>query len=217
MFRACDTVHTIGEFGTVSQYLSKRQHIELNNDMTATLNQDWEIKPDQRFITARALMGSVIVVVYLSLEVYDCDPDIDNHAEQRSSVGFTHQSTLVPSLDSSDFWVGTMHQSEGKNISMKLIPGTYPFNALVTSSTHIDNLVDQPECGPSTVNFVVPQQSNLRYKIYLDSQSWSESLLLDNNSSLSSCSFDSLKHDFMKLVLTLRRIHHYSMDIYSSL
>lgn len=69
---------------------------------------------------------------------------------------------------------------------MKLILDAYLFNALVTSSVRIDNLVNRPKCGPNTVNFVVPPQSNLKYKIYLDSQSWSDSLILDNNTNLNS-------------------------------
>ncbi|KAI8061234.1 hypothetical protein BDF21DRAFT_369555, partial [Thamnidium elegans] len=86
MFRTCDTIHSIGEFGAISQYLAKRHFIELNKDMTEILNQDWEIKPNQRFIATRALTGSVIVdtenhhgLLVLSLEVYGRDPDIDNH------------------------------------------------------------------------------------------------------------------------------------------
>ncbi|KAG2205957.1 hypothetical protein INT47_005275, partial [Mucor saturninus] len=38
----------------------------------------------------------------------------------------------------------------GNNISTKLILGAHSSNALVTASTRIDNLVDQPECGPNT-------------------------------------------------------------------
>lgn len=94
--------------------------------------------------------------------------------------------TSVPPLGNNDFWIGTLHQPEGINISMKLILGAHPFNALVTSSVRIDNLADHPECGPNTVNFIVPPQSNSKYKIYLDSQSWSDSLMFDNNTNLNS-------------------------------
>ncbi|KAG2226114.1 hypothetical protein INT45_011731 [Circinella minor] len=96
MFPTRDTVHSLGESGRISQYLSKRHYIELDKNITDTLNQDWEIKPSQRFMVARALVGSVIVdtenhrgLLILSLELYGRDPDIDNHAEQRSSVGST--------------------------------------------------------------------------------------------------------------------------------
>jgi hypothetical protein len=118
------------------------------------------------------------------LEVYGRDPDIDNHAEQRSSTGSIRQSTSVPSLGHNDFEICTMRQTEGKNISIKLILGSHPFNALVAASTRIDNLLDQPECGPNTVNFVVPPQSYSKYKLYLDSQSWSDSLTLDKKTNL---------------------------------
>ncbi|KAI9476192.1 MAG: hypothetical protein EXX96DRAFT_540737 [Benjaminiella poitrasii] len=178
MFPTNDTVHSIGEFVAISQYLLKRHYIVLNKDMTATLNQDWKIKPSQRFMVTRALIGSVIIdtenhhgLLVLSLEV---------------SIGFTHQSTSVSSSGNNDFWIGTLHQPEGTNTFMKLILGAHPFNALVTSSVRIDNLVDQPECRPNTVNFVVPPQSNSKYKIYLDSQSWSDSLMFDNNTNLNS-------------------------------
>jgi hypothetical protein len=40
MFRTCDTVNSIGEFGAISQYLTKRQYTELNKDMIEILNQD---------------------------------------------------------------------------------------------------------------------------------------------------------------------------------
>ncbi|KAI7860633.1 hypothetical protein BDC45DRAFT_706 [Circinella umbellata] len=146
MFPTRDTVHSLGESGTISQYLSKHHYIELDKDITDTLNQDWEIKPSQRFMVARALVGSVIVdtenhrgLLILSLELYGRDPDIDNHAEQRSSVGSTHLSTSVPSLGNKDFSIVTLHQTEGKNVSMKLILGAHPFNALVTSSIRIDS------------------------------------------------------------------------------
>ncbi|KAI9258383.1 hypothetical protein EDC94DRAFT_613605 [Helicostylum pulchrum] len=155
--------------------LTKRHYTELNKDMIEILNQDWDIKPSQRFIAARALIGSIIIdtenhcgLLILALEVYGRDPDIDSHAEQRSSTGSTRQSTSVPSLGHNDFEICTMHQTEERNISIKLILGTHPFNALVTASTRIDNLVDQPECGPNTVNFAVPPQSHLKYKLYLD-------------------------------------------------
>lgn len=191
MFPTCDTVHSIGEFGAISQYLLKRNYIEMNKDMTATLNQDWEMKPNQRFMVARALVGSVIIdtenhrgLLVLSLEVYGRDPDIENHAEQRSSVRSTHQSTSVPPLGNNDVWIGTLRQSEGINVSMKLIIGAHSFNALITSSVRIDNLVDQPECGPNTVNFVVPPQSATQLKIFLNAQLWSDSLVFDSNNSL---------------------------------
>ncbi|GAA5807718.1 hypothetical protein MFLAVUS_001092 [Mucor flavus] len=217
MFPTCDSVHSIGEFGAISQYLSKRHYIELNKNMTATLNQDWKIKPNQRFMVARALIGSVIIdtenhrgLLVLSLEVYGRDSDIDNHAEQRSSVGSTHQSTSVPSLGNNDFWIGTLRQSEGINVSMKLILGTYPFNALVTSSVRIDNLVDHPECGPNTVNFAVPPQSNSKYKIYLDSQSWSDSFMFDNNTNLNSIYTHSRLMQLRQLKTRFHEIGTYS-------
>lgn len=90
--------------------MKKRQYTELNKDMIELLNQDWEIKPNQRYIAARALIGSVIIdtenhrgLLILTLEVYGRDPDIDSHAEQRSSDGSTRQSTSVPSLSHNDF------------------------------------------------------------------------------------------------------------------
>ncbi|KAI7894737.1 uncharacterized protein EV154DRAFT_599822 [Mucor mucedo] len=104
---------------------------------------------------ARALIGSVIIdtenhcgLLILALEVYGRDPDIDSHAEQRSSTGSALQSTPVPSVGHNDFEICTMRQTEGSNISIKLILGTHSFNALITASTRIDNLVDHPECGP---------------------------------------------------------------------
>ncbi|KAI7894735.1 uncharacterized protein EV154DRAFT_478127 [Mucor mucedo] len=131
MFPTRDTVNSIGEFGAYSRYLTKRHCTELTKEMIELLNHD--IKPSQRFITARALIGSVI---------------IENHAEKRSSTGSTFQSTSVPSVGQNDFEIFTMRQTEGRNISIKLILGTHSFNALVTASTRINNLVDQPECGP---------------------------------------------------------------------
>ncbi|ORE00795.1 hypothetical protein BCV72DRAFT_325043 [Rhizopus microsporus var. microsporus] len=186
--------------------------------MIEILNQDWEIKPRQRFIVARVLIGSVIIdtenhhgLLILALEVYGRDPNIDSHAEQRSSTGSTRQSTSVPSLGHNDFEICTMHQTEGKNISMKLILGTHPFNALVTASARIDNLVDQPECGPNTVNFVVPPHSHLKYKLYLDSQSWSDSLTLGEKTNLDSIYTHSR---LMKLRQLKTRFHE--IDTYSS-
>lgn len=218
MFRTCDTVNSIGEFGAISQYLTKRHYTELNKDMIEILNQDWKIKPSQRFIAARALIGSIIIdtenhrgLLILALEVYGRDPDIDSQAEQRSSTGSTRQSTSVPSLGYNDFEICTMHQTEGRNISIKLILGTHPFNALVTASTHIDNLVDQPECGPNTVNFAVPPQSHLKYKLYLDSQSWSDSLTLDKKTNLNSIYSHSR---LMQLRQLKTRFHE--IDTYSS-
>ena len=119
MFRTCDTVNSIGKFGAISQYLIKRHYTELNNDMIEILNQYWEIKPNQRFIAARALIGSIIIdtenhrdLLILSLEVYGRDTDIDSHAEQRSATRSTHQSTSVPFLGHNDFEICTMHQTE---------------------------------------------------------------------------------------------------------
>ncbi|KAI7894747.1 uncharacterized protein EV154DRAFT_478153 [Mucor mucedo] len=153
IFRTCNTVNSIGKFGAYSQYLSKRHYTELAKDMIELLNQD--IKPSQRFITARALIGSVIIdsennrgLLILALEVYGRDPDIDSHSEQRSSTGLTRLTTSVPSVGQNDFEIFTMRQTEGSNISIKLILGTHSFNALGTASTRIDNLVDHPECGP---------------------------------------------------------------------
>lgn len=217
MFRTCDTVNSIGEFGAISQYLTKRHYTELNKDMIETLNQDWEIKPSQRFIAARALVGSIIIdtenhrgLLILALEVYGRDPDIDSHAEQRSSTGSTRQSTSVPSLGHNDFEICTMHQTEGSNISMKLILGTHSFNALVTASTRIDNLVDQPECGPNTVNFVVPPRFHLKYKLYLDSQSWSDSLTLDKKTNLNSIYTHSRLMQLRQLKTRFHKIDTYS-------
>ncbi|KAI7894748.1 uncharacterized protein EV154DRAFT_478144 [Mucor mucedo] len=149
------TSTAIGEFGAYSGYLTKRHYTELNKEMIEMLNQDWEIKPSQRFISARALIGSVIIdsenncgLLILALEVYGRDPDIESHAEKRSSTGSTRQSTSVPSVGQNDFEIFTMRQTEGSNISIKLILGTHSFNALGTANTRIDNLVDHPECGP---------------------------------------------------------------------
>ncbi|KAG2201540.1 hypothetical protein INT47_007417 [Mucor saturninus] len=193
MFPTLNTVNSIGEFGAYSSYLSKRHYIELTKDMIELLNQDWEIKPSQQFIAARVLIGSVIIdtgnhhgLLILALEVYGRDPDIDSHAEKRSSTGSTRQSTSVPSVGHNDFEIFTMRQTEGSNISIKLILGTHSFNALITASIRIDNLVDQPECGPNTVNFGVSPQSHLKYKLYLDSESWSDSLALDKKTNLQS-------------------------------
>lgn len=193
MIQTKDTVHDIGEFGTISSYLAKREYAELNSDMIEILNQDWEIKPTQRFTSARALIGSVIIdtenhrgLLILSLEVYGRDPEIDSHAEQRTSNGSSRKSTSVPTLDQNNFQICTLHQTEGKNVSFKLIFGTHPFNALVTASVRIDNLIDKPECGPNTFNFIVPPDSNTKYKLYIDSQSWSDSLTLDQKTNLCS-------------------------------
>ncbi|KAG2201531.1 hypothetical protein INT47_007408 [Mucor saturninus] len=182
MFRTCDTVNSIDEIGAYSPYLSKRQYTELTKDMIE-LNQNWETKPNQRFTAAKALIGSVIIdtennygLLILALEVYGRDPDIDSHAEQRSSTGLTRQTTSVPSVGQNDFEIFTMRQTEGSNISIKLILGTHSFNALITASIRIDNLVNQPECGPNTVNFGVSPPSHLKYKLCLDSESWSDSL-----------------------------------------
>ncbi|KAI7894743.1 uncharacterized protein EV154DRAFT_548888 [Mucor mucedo] len=193
MFPTRDTVNSIGEFGAYSGYLTKRHYTELSKEMIEILNQDWEIKPSQRFIVARALIGSVIIdsennrgLLILALEVYGRDPDIDSHAEQRSSTGSTRQSTSVPSVGHNDFEIITMRQTEGNNISIKLILGTHSFNALVTASTRIDNLVDQPECGPNTVNFGVPPNSHTKYKLHVDSESWSDSVALEKKTNLQS-------------------------------
>ncbi|KAG2201530.1 hypothetical protein INT47_007407 [Mucor saturninus] len=155
MLRTCDTVNSIGEFGAYSPYISKRHYTELTKDMIELLNQDWEIKPSQRFIAARALIRYVIIdtenhcrLLMLALEVHGRDPDIDSLAEHRSSTGFTLQSTPVPSVGHNDFEICTMRQTKGSNVSIKLILGTHSFNALITASTRIDNLVDQPEYGP---------------------------------------------------------------------
>ncbi|KAI7894733.1 uncharacterized protein EV154DRAFT_478125 [Mucor mucedo] len=177
-----DTVNSIGEFGAYSSYLNKHGYTELTKDMIELLNQDWEIKPSQRFIAARALIGSVII----ALEVYCRDPDIDRHAEQRGSTGSARQTISVSSVGQNDFEISTMRQAEGCNISIKLILGAHSFNALVTASTRIDNLVDQPECGPNTVNFGVSPNSHLKYKLYLDSESWSDSLALEKKTNLQS-------------------------------
>ncbi|KAG2201544.1 hypothetical protein INT47_007421 [Mucor saturninus] len=105
MFSTLDTVNSIEEFGAYFSYSSKRHYIELTKDMIELLNQDWEIKPSQQFIAARALIGSVIIdtenhcrLLMLALEVYGRDPDIDSLAEHRSSTGSTRQSTSVPSV-----------------------------------------------------------------------------------------------------------------------
>lgn len=79
-----------------------------------------------------------------------------HHTEQRSSNRSTRQSTSVPSLGHSYF---TIHQTDGKDISMKLVLGTVL--TLVSAIAHIDNLVDQLECGPNTV------QPRSKYKLYL--------------------------------------------------
>ncbi|CAO3614208.1 unnamed protein product [Mucor hiemalis] len=213
-FKICTTVNSIGEFGAISQYVKKRQY----KDMIELLNQDWEIKPNQRYIAARALIGSVIIdtenhrgLLILTLEVYGRDPDIDSHAEQRSSNGSTRQSTSVPSLGHNDFEIRTMNQTEGNNTSIKLVLGIYPFNALVTASVRIDNLVDQPECGPNTVNFVMPPQNHLKYKLFLDSQSWSDSLKLDEKTNINSIYTHSR---LMQLRQLKSRFHE--IDTYSS-
>ncbi|KAI9489924.1 hypothetical protein BDB00DRAFT_931643 [Zychaea mexicana] len=138
MFPTRDTVHSLGEKGAISNYLSKRHYIELNKEITETLNQDWEIKPNQCYMVARALSRSVMLdsenhrgLLILSLEVYGRDPEIESHAEQRSTVDSTHLSTLVPSIDCNDFAIGTLHQTEGKNVSVKLILGAYQGPAMV--------------------------------------------------------------------------------------
>ncbi|KAI7894757.1 uncharacterized protein EV154DRAFT_478152 [Mucor mucedo] len=163
MFPTRDTVNSIGEFGAYSRYLTKRHCTELTKEMIELLNHD--IKPSQRFITARALIGSVII---------------------ENSTGSTFQSTSVPSVGQNDSEIFTMRQIEGSNISIKLILGTHSFSALVTAGTRIDNLVDQPECGPNTVNFGVSPNSHLKYKLYLGSESWSDSLALDEKTNLQS-------------------------------
>ncbi|KAI7894744.1 uncharacterized protein EV154DRAFT_548890 [Mucor mucedo] len=124
-------------------------------DMIELLNQNWEIKPSQHFTATKVLIGSVIIdtennygLLILIFGVYGRDPDIDSHAEQRSSTGSTRQTTSVPSVGQNDFEIFTMRQTEGSNISIELILGTHSFNALVIASTRIDNLVDHPECGP---------------------------------------------------------------------
>ncbi|KAI7894763.1 uncharacterized protein EV154DRAFT_73593 [Mucor mucedo] len=153
-FGTCDTVNSIVEIEAYSPYLIKRQYTELTKDRIELLNQNCEIKPSQRFTAAKALSGSVIIdtennygLLILALEVYGRDPDIDCHAEQRSSTGLTRLTTSVPSVGHNDFEICTVRQTEGSNISIKLILGTHSFNALVIASTRIDNLVDHPECG----------------------------------------------------------------------
>ncbi|OBZ82240.1 hypothetical protein A0J61_09707, partial [Choanephora cucurbitarum] len=150
-------------------------------------------------------------LLILALEVYGRDPSIDSHAEQRSSTGSTRQSTSVPSFGHNDFEICTMHQTEEKNVSMKLILGAHPFNALVTASARIDDLADQPECGPNTVNFVVPPHSHSKYKLYLDSQSWSDSLALGEKTNLDSI---YTRSRLMQLRQLKTRCHE--IDTYSS-
>ncbi|KAG2201539.1 hypothetical protein INT47_007416 [Mucor saturninus] len=203
-----DTVNSIGESGAYSSYLRKRSYTELTKDMIEMLNQDWEIKPSQRFIAARSLIGSVIIdtgnhhgLLILALEVYGRDPDIDSHAEQHSSTGSTR------SVGQNGFKIFT----EGSNNSIMLILGTHSFNALVTASTRIDNFVDQPECGPYTVNFGVSPPSHSKYKLYLDSESWSDSLALEKKTNLQ-CIYTHSR--LMQLRQVRTRFHE--LDTYSA-
>ncbi|KAI7894762.1 uncharacterized protein EV154DRAFT_414677 [Mucor mucedo] len=206
MSRISDTVNSIGEFGAYSSYLSKRYYIDLTKDIIELLNQDWEINPSQRFISATALIGSVIIdtenhrgLLILALEVYGRDPDIDSHAEQRSSTGSTLQSTPVPSVGHNDFEICTMRQTEGSNVSIKLIFGIHSFNALITASARIDSVVHQPECGPNTVHLGVSPNSQLKYNLYLDSESWSDFLALDKKTDLQLMQLRQLRTRFHKL------------------
>lgn len=175
----------------MSKYLSKRQYIESNKDMAALLNQYWEIKPKKRYIAARALIGPVIVDIVVSLFYHwSCMAVIQKLITMLISEALldprTNQHQCLLQAMVIFILVLCVKRKEKKNISMKPILGTYPFNTLVTSSMRIDNLLDQPECRPNTVNCVVPPQFNSKYKIYLDSQSWSDSLLLESNSNLDS-------------------------------
>ncbi|ORZ00276.1 hypothetical protein BCR43DRAFT_468312 [Syncephalastrum racemosum] len=124
------------------QLLSKRSYVEMTIDIAGTLNADWVVFPQYRFVCTQFLAGAIVVnnkdeaVMINCAEIYGRRSTVGHgHLTSPSSTSLPQSNTKYPNA-----WMTIKTDSDGS----KLVLGTKSWNVLVTSSMRIDAI--RPPC-----------------------------------------------------------------------
>lgn len=179
-----DSLLTMSPYAKV---LCTRAFVELTEPMCDLLNEDWEFRPQLRYACAQVLAGSMLLncnngqaVIANTIEIYGRTRGVDTHRESFCvRKGVAIPTSLPPSTKTryTDVWPMTISAQDGA----RLVIGTQPSNALVTSSLRLD-LPEQASVGGTTLSFVLSTaDASNATRIFLDQESVNAALVLAAN------------------------------------
>ncbi|KAF9412697.1 hypothetical protein BGZ76_005143 [Entomortierella beljakovae] len=170
-----------------SSLLRNRQYFELDDSFSKLMNESWGLRPELKYACARLLSGSILLdtknnhaILANSVEVYGRKKSIDSHRETfRTRKGKAPQTSLPPTSKTRylNVWPLTLSTKDGE----RLVIGTHPFNALITSSNRLD-VKEKPSVGGETTSFTLhnPKHSSAT-RIFLDQNSIKDALSIAND------------------------------------
>lgn len=178
------------------QYIMNCTYIELTNDMTMFLNQDWSIHKSMRYACSRALAGSILLngstgkaLLVNCVEVYGRRRTLDAHRESFRTKNGGLMNTSIPPEDTKykDVYPITITDADGA----KLVIGTKVFNALITSSMRLDGSFE-PEVGPGVKSFQLNNSPEAKATtIFIKKSAWKGAAeIAQNNNATSVASYD---------------------------
>ncbi|CEI88302.1 hypothetical protein RMCBS344292_02693 [Rhizopus microsporus] len=178
------------------QHVMNCTYIELTNDMTTFLNQDWSTHKSMRYDCNRILARSILLdgltgkaLLVNCVEVFGRRRTLDAHRESFRTKNGRSTCTSIPPEGTKykNVYPTTITDADGT----KLVIGTKTFNALVTSSLRLDALFD-PEIGPGTASFDLrdsPQAKNTA--IFIKESAWKAAVeIAQNNNAASIIPYD---------------------------
>lgn len=206
------SLYSVLASGPYAKLLLQDNYVEMNDELSTFLNDDWTIDPQMRYACSRLLAGMIMVhsptgkaVIVNSVEIYGRQRVLDSHRESfRVKLDTTSPTSLPPhKCYYANVWPTTLLDADGK----KLLVGSKTFNALITSSLRIDKELE-PDVGATTSRFVLENhQESLETHIYLKESAWDAAKKLAHQEDASAIdTFDKL----YQLRQLRTRFHHSS-------
>lgn len=184
--------------------------VELNSPMCKLLNEVWSFQPQLQYVCAQVLAGSIFLntrngqaVINNTVEVYGCKQSVDAHCEWfGTKKGIASKTSLPPATQTCyrDVWPLTLPDLDGE----WLLLGTHSFNALVTSSLHLDSK-EPASVSSSSLSFqLLDLQDSAMTCIYLDKESVEAGLSIAGNKD---ASFVSVRNKLDQLCQLRSKFH----------
>jgi hypothetical protein len=139
--------------GPYRERFLKNNYVELSDQVSIFLNQDWLLRPQMRFACSRLLVGSILLlpssgesIVINSAEIHGRTRSVDSHRESfKARKGASMRNSYPPeSTTYSNIWPTTINDTDGN----KLMIGSKTFNILVTSITLGERCLTIPTLTP---------------------------------------------------------------------
>ncbi|KAF9896879.1 hypothetical protein BX616_006577, partial [Lobosporangium transversale] len=163
-----------------AKLLLEMKFVELSEDNTKILNEDWVSRPYLKHVCARMFAGSILhnktnnqAVMINCLEIFGRKKEVDAHREPfRLIKGHAPQTSIPPfgKKKYPDVWPLTMNSKDGD----RLVIGTQAFNILVTSCIRLDEKVSPSLGGMTTCFSLKDTESSRATAIFLDCESVQE-------------------------------------------